>query len=119
MYHKITTVPHQIKVNSASAEKGDFVKVGALKGVALTDAEDNGDVVIVVAGLIGNAPIVADSGGSGVGEGAYLVWDGALNSGEGAFTDEDATAAAHDAVAGHGVDLDAGDSAVGDVWLGF
>lgn len=120
MYHKISVRPHQIKVNAGtSVKKGAFITKGGLKGVALTDSDDNDDVVIVVAGLLGEAPIVAAGGGSGVTEGTYLVWSGVLLDNAGAFTDSGASAGTHDAIAGHGVSLAAGEDGAGDVWMGL
>jgi hypothetical protein len=125
--------PATRRVTAAGVVVGDFVKVGAIKGFALEDTrlaahhDGSGEAFDEIASLEGTtllgfgeveaAPLAAGALGAGIAEGAYLLWDPLLNGGDGAFTDDGASAADYDAIAGLGVDVAAGDDGTGEVLI--
>ena len=125
--------PATRRVTAASVEVGDFVKVGAIKGFALEDTrvapavDGSKEAVDEIASLEGtvligfgeveSAPLVAEAMGGGIAEGDYLLWDPALLTGDGAFTDENASAADYDAIAGLGVVVAEGADGEGEVLI--
>ena len=122
MYFKYSTDLHQVPVEvPAPVVKWDWVAVGAIKGFAFEASElvDGLErVVVIFKAGVDDAAIVADAGVA-VAEGDYLVWDGALLAGDGAFTNTAATQANHDAIAGYGVAVPMGTDDTGLVWLGL
>lgn len=121
MNYRYSVDLHRVPVLiAAPVLKWAWVEKGAIKGFAFEKSEplDGGHRVIVqIKGGVEAVMLVA--GVAAMTEGAYLIWDGALNAGAGAFTNTGATQANHDAVAGYGVNLAAGASGAGKVWLGL
>ncbi len=110
--------PATRRVTAAGVAIGDFVKKGGIKGFALEatrtastvdGSNDSFDDIAPLAGtvLIGFGEVeavtaVAVAAGGGIAEGDYLLWDATLDANAGAFTDDGASAAAYDAIAGFG-----------------
>ncbi len=109
--------PATRRVTAAGIVRGDFVIVGGLKGFAVEDSRTEGELtgtVLIAFGEVNDVNLVADAAGA-INEGDYLKWDTSLVGGDGAMTDTGASAADHDAIAGLGIALGAGESGVGEV----
>jgi hypothetical protein len=122
MFFKYSTDLHQVPVEvPVPVAKWDWIAVGAIKGFAFEASETVDGMeraVVTFKAGVDEAPIFADAAVA-VAEGDYLVWDPALNLGNGAFTNDGATQANHDAIAGYGVAVPMGTDDVGLVWLGL
>lgn len=106
-----------IPVTAAAVTKDDWVEVGAIRGVAIGDTDaDTGRVIVQIHGGIRGAFLSAV--GTDIAEGDFLLYDGALDGGEGGFTNNGASEDAFDAVAGYEAAVTAGQTGSGRVWIG-
>jgi len=109
---------YAIPVTSAGAVKGDWVTLGQIKGVAIGDADPDTDIVIVqIKGGVNTMFLSAT--GVDITEGTPLLFDAALDTANGGFTNVGATASNYDAIAGLGTDITAAATGTGRVWIGL
>lgn len=109
----------RIPVTLADAAQGDWVEVGLIKGVCVTPSDPDTDdrCVVQIHGGTEDSWLVAS--GAAIAEGDPLIWDQALRSGAGAFTNLAADDTNYDVVAGYQCAVASGQTAQGPIWVGI